>query len=81
MNATKKTTRELVIMLLERSESHLRELQAQSEHLEKINGTVAENAKGVAYAKTSTRNLWVVVSGIFTLIVGIAISLIQVASG
>ena len=77
----KKTTRELVLILLERSESHLRELEDQSKHLGKINGTVAENAKGVASTKTSTRNLWLVVSGIFTLIVGISIALIQVAGG
>ena len=77
----KRTTRELVMVLLERSESHLRELQDQSEHLKKINGTVAENAKGVASTKTSTRNLWLVVSGIFTLIIGISIALIQVAGG
>ena len=43
------------------------------EHLSGINGTVAST-------KTSTRNLWVVVSGIFTLLVGVSVALIQVAS-
>ncbi len=49
-------------------------------HMGTINGTVAENAKGVAATKTSTRNLWLAVSGIFVLLAGISVALIQVAS-
>ena len=61
----KTTDRDLMLERLdERAESTIRELEAQNEHLEKMNGTVAENCKDIAAARTSNKNLWRVVSGI-----------------
>ncbi len=61
----KATDKDLLLERLdERSESTLRELVAQNEHLGKMNGTIAENCRDIVAARTSNKNLWRVVSGI-----------------
>ena len=80
----KKTTRELVLILLERSESHLRELEDQSKHLEKINGTNSQNIKDIASVKTSTRNQWWVLGAVgpaLLFIIGAILQLVRTVGG
>ena len=80
----KRTTRELVLILLERSESHLRELQDQNLHLKEMNGAVADNSKDNASNKANIKNLWRVVGGFgLTLlaIITLVITLIRVSYG
>ena len=77
----KTTDRDLLLERLdERSESTIRELEAQNEHLEKMNGTVAQNCKDIAAARTSNRNLWWVVSAMGLAYLGLVAIIIQVAS-
>ncbi len=79
----KKTTRELVLILLERSESHLRELQDQNKHLAQINGSVSDlKQTGTAltttvYGRKSDKGLCGEVSNLKKILWGVLVILVS----